>query len=56
MTNIERTLERIAVAADLLEELAEQNEILKEVYSCAQSRAEAYRFAANWIRQILGDK
>ena len=56
MTNAEKTLERIATAADMLLELAEQSEILKEVYSSAHSRAEAYRFAANWIKQILGDK
>lgn len=56
MTNAEKTLERISTAADMLEELAVENEKLASVFDKALSRAEAYRFAANWIRQIIGDQ
>jgi cell division GTPase FtsZ len=56
MTNAEKTLSRISTAADMLEELAVENEKLAGVFEKALSRAEAYRFAANWIRQILGEK
>lgn len=56
MTNEQKKLDRISTAADMLEELAVENEKLASVFEKALSRAEAYRFAANWIRQILGDK